>query len=83
MDPKRIVFVERCGELLHRAKPNLVSCKLSLGKDIQAKAHDPIFVPDSEYVIVTCENEYTYKICVEGNSLISIATAIFTSMEHK
>lgn len=83
MDSKRIDFVQKCGELLHIAKPNLISCELKLGRDIPKKAYEPLYVPDDEYVVVTCENGCTYKICVEANSLNAIAAAIFTSMAHK
>ena len=84
MDSKRIDFVQKCGEVLHIAKPNLIRCELKLGKDITKKAHDETnYAPDDEYVVVTCENGFTYKICVEANSLNAIASAIFTSMAHK
>jgi len=83
MDSKRIDFVQKCGELLRIAKPNLISCELKLGKDIPHKAYEPCYAPDDEYVVVTCENGHTYKVCVEANSLNAIAVAIFTSMAHK
>ena len=83
MDSKRIDFVKKCGELLYIAKPNLLNCELKLGKDIPVKPYERDYGPDDEYVVVTCDNGYTYQICVEANSLIAIATAIFTSMVHK
>jgi len=79
----RVVFVRKCGELLSMAKPNLLKCELKLGKNIKRKSHEPGFAPDDEYVIVTCENGYDYKINVTGNSLGSIAEAIFNEMAHK
>ena len=83
MDSKRVEFVRKCGELLRIAKPHLVSCELKLGKDVLKKPHEPEHAPDEEYVVVTCGNGYTYKICVEANSLTAIAAIIFTSMSHK
>ena len=86
MDIKRIEFVRECGQLLHKAKRNLVSCELKLGKDIRdihAERGNPSLAPEEEYVVVTCENNYSYNICVEGNSLCAIAAAIFSQMSHK
>ena len=83
MDSKRIDFVQKCGELLHIAKPNLISCELKLGRDIPVKSFETGYAPDEEYVVVTCENGYTYKICVEANSLAAIAAVIFANMSHK
>jgi hypothetical protein len=79
-------FVERCGELLRIAKPHLISCELVYGKDIfvnEIKKQYERYVPNDEYVVVTCENGYSYKLPVEGNSLIAIANEIFGSMAHK
>jgi hypothetical protein len=83
MDSKRIDFVQKCGELLRIAKPHLLNCKLKLGKDITKSPHEPGFMPNEEYVVVTCDNGYTYKILVEANSLSAIAKAIFSDMAHK
>jgi len=83
MDSKRIEFVQNCGELLRMAKSHLICCELRLGKDIPVNAYEPTYVPDDEYVVVTCKNGYSYKVHVEANSLIAIATTIFTSMTHK
>lgn len=79
-------FVEKCGELLNIAKPHLVSCKLVKGSEIKVselmKQHER-YMPDDDYVLVSCENGHTYKICVEANSLAAIAEEIFRSMAHK
>jgi len=86
MNEQRTEFVRKCGELLHTAKPNLISCELKLGKDItdaHAKVGHPTLVPDAEYVVVTCENGCTYNLCVEANSLCGIATEIFSKMLYK
>ena len=86
MCEERINFVKRCGELLHTAKPNLISCELKLGKDIENKHEKlgyPSIVPKDEYVVVTCANGYTYNLCVEGNSLCAIALEIFSKMTRK
>ena len=86
MNYQRIEFVKKCGELLNIAKPNLVSCELKLGKDIidiPAKFGHPTIAPDEEYVVVTCENGYTYNLCVEMNSLCAIASEVFSKMLHK
>lgn len=79
-------FVEKCGELLNIAKPYLVSCKLVKGSEIKVselmKQYER-YMPDDDYVLVSCENGHTYKICVEANSLAAIAEEIFRSMAHK
>ena len=82
MDEQRKVFVKRCGELLREAKPHLVRCELVWGKDIPANPFEH-YVPDEEYVLVTCENNSTYKLPVEGNSPCTIAAEIFRKMQHK
>ena len=68
---ERIDFVQKCGELLHIAKPSLIKCELK---------QDDL---NGEYVVVTCKNGYTYDISVEGNTLIAIAFDIFRLMLHK
>ena len=83
MNPNKVNFVQRCGELLRIAKPHLVSCELMLGKDIPLKPCAHGYASEEEYVVVTCDNGYSYKICVEANSLAAIAGAIFSSMAHK
>jgi hypothetical protein len=78
--------VQKCGELLKIAKPHLIATKLVLGKDIhvsEIKKPYERYVPDDEYVVVTCENGYSYKLPVEGNSLCAIASEIFNKMTHK
>lgn len=78
----RAEFVQKCGELLNVAKPHLVSCELRLGKDLP---EDPFewYAPNSEYVLVTCENDYHYVLPVGGNSLAAIAEEIFRKMVCK
>ena len=86
MDNIRIDFIRKCGELLRMAKPHLISCEMKLGKDIEdkyAKFGHPCIIPEDEYVVVTCENGFTYNLCVEGNSLCAIAEEIFSKMVHK
>jgi len=83
MDSERVLFVQKCGELLHAAKPSLICCELKLGKNIPYKANNSSFMPDGEYVVVTCINKHIYTIYVDGNSLATIAAAIFTKMLHK
>jgi hypothetical protein len=82
MNKERMEFVTKCGELLRMAKPHLVSCELKLGKDIPPSLNLTL-VPEDEYVVVTCDNGYSYKICVDGNSLSAIASDIFSKMAHK
>jgi len=83
MDIQRKEFVEKCGELLCEAKPNLIKCELKLGKDVHTSHGQPPLIADDEYVVVTCENTYTYTICVEGNTLCGIAAEIFSKMLYK
>ena len=83
MNEQRKAFVKRCGELLKEAKPNLVRCELVLGKEINESQAWDLYVPDDEYVVVTCENGCTYKLPVEGNSLCETAHTIFSKMLHK
>ena len=83
---ERINFVKSCGELLHVAKPHLLSCQLKFGRDIEdihEKFGYPSIIPEGEYVVVTCENGYQYNIYIEGNSLCAIASEIFSKMAHK
>jgi len=81
MTVSRAEFVRKLGELLNMAKPNLVSCELKQGKDISDEWET--FVPEDEYVVVTCENGCTYKICVEANSLCGIANDVFSKMLYR
>ena len=78
---KRINFVAKCGELLVIAKPHLVKCELVSGKSISSKPER--YEPDFEYVLITCDNGYSYKICVEATTLVTIASEIFSKMTHK
>ena len=82
----RVEFVLKCGELLKIAKPHLVSCEYKKGKDIPVKENSKLserYVPDDEYVVITCENGARYVRPIESNSLVEIAKEIFTSMTHK
>jgi hypothetical protein len=82
----RAGFVVKCGELLRIAKPHLVSCVLKKGEDILVSENKKLYeryVPDDEYVIITCENGARYVRPIESNSLIAIAVEIFSSMVHK
>lgn len=80
-------FVEKCGEVLAIAKPNLVRCEYRMGKDIEPTATDKFvgqkFLDKDEYVVVTCDNGYKYYLLVTANSLSAIAREIFNSMAHK
>ena len=82
MNEQRKTFVVKCGELLREAKPHLIRCELVWGKDIPP---NPLqyYVPNEEYVLVTCENGYTYKLPIEGNSLCAIAAEVFVKMQYK
>lgn len=84
MDKKE--FVQKCGELLAIAKPNLVSCELMKGKEIHVpesmRAYEH-YVSEEDYVVVVCENGYSYKIPVHSCSLGAIAAAIFSQMLYK
>lgn len=84
MDKKE--FVTKLGELLAIAKPNLVKCELVKGNEIEVselnKAYER-YMPDDDYVLVTCENGYSYKINVTANSLSAIAQEVFTKMAYK
>ena len=75
-------FVKQCGELLKVAKPHLVSCEYRLGSEMPPSKIKK-YLDEDEYVLITCENGCTYDILISGNSLISIASAIFREMTHK
>ena len=52
-----------CGELLKIAKLHLISCEYKKGNDIPVKEHKMQFqcyLPDNEYVVITCENGVRY-----------------------
>jgi len=83
---ERASFVLKCGQLLKIAKPHLVSCELKKGEEIpvnENKKHQERYMPDYEYIVITCRNGLRYVLSVEGNSLNAIAEAIFRSMAHK
>ncbi|MCL2026736.1 MAG: hypothetical protein FWG92_08035 [Leptospirales bacterium] len=75
-------FVSKCGELLAVAKPNLISCELRLGKDIKEDTFEN-YIPDAEYVVVTCANGYDYKLPISATNLAGIAETIFNKMAYK
>ena len=90
------LFVTRLGELLYMAKPNLVKCELKLGSELPIEKryiteetpegtayHQIDWQPDGEWVIVTCENNYQYKINVSADSLAAIAEEVFREMSCK
>ena len=70
-------FVAELSKVLHMAKPHLVSCEYKLGEEIDPDQ------PGGEYVVVTCENGYQYKINVSCNSLAAIGEEVFTKMVCK
>jgi len=83
---ERAEFVQKCGELLGIAKPHLISCELKKGEEISASENKKkygCYIPDDEYVVITCKNGFRYVLPVEGNTLIAIAEEIFHSMTHK
>ena len=83
---ERTKFILKCGELLKIAKQHLVSCELKKGKEIpvsENKKQYERYIPDDEYVVITCKNGFRYVLPIEGNSLNDIAKEIFNSMAHK
>ena len=83
---ERTKFVLKCGKLLKAAKPHLVSCELKKGEEISVNENNrqyECYIPNDEYVVITCENGFHYVLPVEGNSLGAIAEEIFRSMAHK
>jgi len=80
---ERAEYVTKVGELLRIGKPNLVSCELKLERDIPVKEGGPRYIPDDEYVVITCKNGFTYVCPVEGNVLHDIAWDVFDSMRFK
>jgi len=79
---KRKDFIEKCGELLRLAKPDLISCDLRFGKELPDNLMEN-YIPDDEYVLVTCVNDAFYIRPIEANSLCEITVEIFTSMKSK
>ena len=69
---------------LNAAKSHL-SCAYYFGSEIELKPSEKyhFILPESEYVVVTCENGYRYFIDVSGNSLCSIAEETFRAMACK
>lgn len=90
-------FVDELGKLLTMAKPHLVKCEFKLGEELPTEkryvtrelksgsvAYTPIdWQPDGEWVVITCENGYQYKINVTANSLAAVAEAVFCAMVCK
>ena len=70
-------FVAELSKVLNMAKPHLVSCEYKLGEELDPNQ------PGGEYVIVTCENGYQYKLNVSANSLAAIGEEVFTKMVCK
>jgi hypothetical protein len=73
---KRKLFVEKLGELIAIAKPNLVRCEhIKVNKDDDE---------DYEEIIrVHCENRYHYDINITANSLMSIIEDVSKKMMNK
>lgn len=93
---RKYEFVQELGKVLNMAKPNLVKCELKLGEELptekrwietetpEGKAYTQIdWQPDGEWVLITCENGYQYKINVTADSLASIAEEVFREMVCK
>ena len=90
-------FVEKLGEVLRFAKPHLVSCEYKLGEELPVEDRYITmttadggteytrvdYQPSGEFVIVTCANDYTYRVNVTANSLAAIAEAVFSAMVCK
>ena len=64
-------FVNELGKVLNMAKPNLVSCEYVSSDD------------GEEYVFVTCENGYQYKVNVTADNLTGIMVDVINAMQHK
>ena len=75
-------FVAKCGEVLKMAKPYLVSCKYMLGKDLPP-GDSVKYMDEDEYVLITCENGYSYKLNVTCNSLCAVAEEILGRMKYR
>ena len=89
-------FVAELSKVLNIAKPHLVSCEFKLGDELPPEKRWVELVengeviskqieeqPTGEYVIVTCNNGYKYKLNVSGNSLAAIGEEVFTKMVCK
>lgn len=72
---KKKEFVAKLSECLHMAKPHL-TCEFKLGEEIGKSK-------DDEYVVVTAENGYQYKICVTADSLAAMAEDVFRAIVAK
>lgn len=69
-------FVAELSKVLNMAKPHL-TCEFKLGEELDPNQ------PGGEYVIVTCENGYQYKLNVSADSLAAIGEEVFTKMVCK
>ena len=86
-------FVAELSKVLNLAKPHL-TCEYKLGEELpvtkrwaNVKNEDGSisyqqvdYQPQGEFVIVTCENGYTYDLNVSGNSLAAIGEEVFSKM---
>lgn len=93
---KKKEFVAQMGELLRMAKPHLVKCEFKLGEELpmekryieeetsEGKAYHMVdWQPNGEYVVITAENGYQYKINVTADSLAAVAEEVFREMSCK
>ena len=83
MNTTKKEFVEKLGEVLRLAKPNLVKCEYSLGKDIEPRGEYNQFIDNDEFVLVYCDNGYRYTVNITANSLASIGYVVFDKMCSK
>lgn len=92
---KKKNFVAKLSEVLHIAKPHL-TCEFKLGEELPPETRWCEFIergkvvsrqvteqPTGEFVIVTCENGYQYKVNVTADSLAAIGEAVFSAMVCK
>ena len=88
-------FVQEMSKLLNMAKPHL-TCEFKLGEELSTEKRyireetyngtsytSVDWKPDGEWVVITCDNGYQYKVCVTGNSLAAIAEEVFYAMACK
>ena len=89
-------FVQELSKVLNMAKPHL-TCEFKLGEELPTEKRylkrtnedgseeyiEMDWRLDGEWVVVTCENGYQYKICVTADSLAAIAEEVFREMVCK
>ena len=88
-------FVAELSKVLNMAKPHL-TCEFKLGEELPPEKKWAEFVEkgeivskliteqqEGEFVIVTCENGYQYKLNVSADSLAAIGEEVFTKMVCK